>query len=396
MPSPKAGSDDRGGLKDATLAVFFTYGVSLRTWAEKGLLSREMALYIKLARRLKRIYILTYGGPDDASFAGDLPGNITILPMRYLSSRSKLAVMAHSLLAGAVYRRELAGADILKTKQMLGAWCALAAKPMGRGRLYVRTGYTWSRIVERETTNPLKRALARAAELVVYAFSDAAVVAAEDDMQYVRERHRLRGPAECIPNFVDTELFMPSCGPRRKGSLVFVGRLNAIKNLESLIQALAGSKYSLTLVGTGEMEGSLRELADRLGVSVRFAGAIANDRLPNVYNAHEAFVLVSHYDGMPKTLIEAMACGLPVIGTKVPNIRDMIDDGKTGVLCGTDSASIRAAVDRVMGDAPLRERLGREARKTAVSLYSLDAVVERELALYRTVLGRSVKKTLTS
>jgi glycosyltransferase involved in cell wall biosynthesis len=93
------------------------------------------------------------------------------------------------------------------------------------------------------------------------------------------------------------------------------------------------------------------------------------------------FILPSHFEGHPKTLIEAMACGLPVIGADTPGINNLIRHGETGFLCGTEPEQIREAIVSVLGDAGLRQRLGRNARDEAMATFSLDAIVQKELAV---------------
>jgi glycosyltransferase involved in cell wall biosynthesis len=81
-----------------------------------------------------------------------------------------------------------------------------------------------------------------------------------------------------------------------------------------------------------------------------------------------------------------MACGLPVIGADSPGIRELICHGETGWLCGTDSASIRTAIQLLLADAALRQRLGRNARRFVEENFTLDRIVEMELALLREVV----------
>jgi glycosyltransferase involved in cell wall biosynthesis len=83
-----------------------------------------------------------------------------------------------------------------------------------------------------------------------------------------------------------------------------------------------------------------------------------------------------------------MSCGLPVIGTDSPGIKELIDHGVNGYLCGTDSESIENAIEELISRPKLRKKLGRNARQFTVENFSLDRIVEMELELYREILER--------
>lgn len=100
------------------------------------------------------------------------------------------------------------------------------------------------------------------------------------------------------------------------------------------------------------------------------------------------FILPSHYEGHPKTLIEAMACGKATIGGRSPGIREIIQHEKNGWLCETDPDSIRAAIQHLVQHPELRDVLGKNARQFAVENYALDPLAERE---YRLLLKASQK-----
>jgi glycosyltransferase involved in cell wall biosynthesis len=114
---------------------------------------------------------------------------------------------------------------------------------------------------------------------------------------------------------------------------------------------------------------------------VNFLGNIPNHELPDFLNPHELFILPSFYENMPKTLLEAMACGLPVIGTNVKGINEVIKHGKNGILCSTNANSIREAILTLMKDEELKRNLGENARRTIVENYDLDKLIKRELEL---------------
>jgi glycosyltransferase involved in cell wall biosynthesis len=103
-------------------------------------------------------------------------------------------------------------------------------------------------------------------------------------------------------------------------------------------------------------------------------------------NRSEVFILPSLYEGSPKALLEAMACGLPVIGTNVTGIKEVIADGENGLLCNTDSESIRDAIIRLLASGDMRRRLGSNARAQIESNYSMEKILEKEIAVHSTVL----------
>jgi len=99
------------------------------------------------------------------------------------------------------------------------------------------------------------------------------------------------------------------------------------------------------------------------------------------------FVLPSQYEGTPKALLEAMACGLAVVGTNVPGIRELIQDGVNGLLCEPDVKAISEAIARLLNDAELRARLGRAARRFVEERYAQSKVVETEARLLTTLMA---------
>ena len=95
----------------------------------------------------------------------------------------------------------------------------------------------------------------------------------------------------------------------------------------------------------------------------------------------------SHIEHHPKALLEAMACGLPVIGAEVDGIRELIQHRQTGYLCGTSPESIRTAVQDVLADKALRARMGRNAREFVVENFALERVLEMEMGVLQKVLS---------
>jgi len=373
-------------LRDKTLALFFTTAVSLKMWHEIGMIDREVAIYNELSKHFKHIYFLTYGGEEDLSFKDYLADNITILPRKYLPGSIWYSPL-YSLLVPFIYFKIFRKVDILKTNQMSGSWAAVLAKIIYRKRLLVRTGYMLSIHFNKRNPKSRKLWLMKAIERLAYQSADGIITTSRTNFDYVTRNYHPRGVHALIPNYVETDRFKPLPVSKQKGSICFVGRLTEQKNLFVLLEALSGLPYNLSLIGSGEQEEELKRFATQNRVRVNFLGNVPNQKLPEILNEHELFVLPSLWEGMPKTLLEAMACGLPVVGTNIDGTRDVIEHGENGMLCETDARSIREAITMVMEDEALRQKLGRGARQTIEEGFSLKKLVAQELSLLAQLSG---------
>ena len=363
-------------LRDKALAVFFTTGVSLKTWREIGMIDREVALYNELSRYFGRIYFFTYGGDEDLEFRSYLADNIKIVPKKCISNN-----LLYSLLIPFIHRKILKNVDILKTNQMMGAWSAVLAKLIYRKRLVVRTGYMLSIHFAKRNPKSKRKWLMKSIERVAYKLANAIITTSQANFEYVERNYHPHRSHLLLPNYVETDIFKPMDVAKRKGSICFVGRLTQQKNLFALLEALEGLPYTLSLIGSGEQGEQVKEFAREKQVKANFLGNVPNHELPEILNQHELFILPSLWEGMPKTLLEAMSCGLPAIGTKIDGIREVIKHGENGILCDTDSGSLRQAITSLMEKEELKVRLGESARRTIVDSYSLDSLVEKELKL---------------
>jgi glycosyltransferase involved in cell wall biosynthesis len=190
----------------------------------------------------------------------------------------------------------------------------------------------------------IRRAIAanlRACSHLICVCSDLKAVAMELGMEPAR--------VSVIGNGVDTAKFRPQdqaaarakLGLPAAGRIVLsVGHLVERKGFHLLLRAFAGLKkrgdLRLAIVGDGEMRAALHKLAAELGISDRclFPGAIGNDALPDWYAAADYFVLASSREGWPNAVCEALACGLPVVATKVWGIPEIVTGPHLGVLAG--------------------------------------------------------------
>lgn len=170
-------------------------------------------------------------------------------------------------------------------------------------------------------------------------------------------------------------------GPLR---LLCVGRLTPEKGQPLLLDAVGqlrdrGLDVRLTMVGDGPAEGALRRQVQRLDLAdaVEFTGSIGQDRLPEVYRAHDVFVLPSFQEGLPVVLMEAMASGLPVVTTAIAGIPELVVDGSHGRLvpAGEAGALTDALLDLAQDDHR-RGDMGAAARRQVMRLHHPDVTAD--------------------
>src|SRR2546422_2513917 len=191
-----------------------------------------------------------------------------------------------------------------------------------------------------------------------------------------------------IPCGVDTALFAPGDPTAARVALalqphpvlLWVGRIAPIKGLDTLLDAIArlraaGTALSLLIVG-GEAdeprnghEVALRERLERLGLGTagRFVGPLPQDVLPTYYVAAAVTLLPSFYEAFGMVALEAMACGSPVVASRVGGLQTTVRDGETGLLVAEgDPCALAETITRVLADGALHWRLGREGRRWAM------------------------------
>jgi glycosyltransferase involved in cell wall biosynthesis len=174
--------------------------------------------------------------------------------------------------------------------------------------------------------------------------------------------------------------------------LLTVGGLRKVKGHIFLFNALKmlkekGLKFKLMVVGKGSERRKLeKEIIERdLGSEVALIGE--REDISELLAASDAFVLASLWEGLPNTLLEAMAAGLPVIATCVGGIPEVVDDNKTGLLVEPkDSDTLAEAIGRIIEGSELRERLAQNARDYAIKNFDIKKTVSDTEKLYEELL----------
>jgi glycosyltransferase involved in cell wall biosynthesis len=180
--------------------------------------------------------------------------------------------------------------------------------------------------------------------------------------------------------------------PGRK-VLTFSGRLVQRKRVDILLSAVSRilqqrQDIQVLILGQGELMESLKLRSESLGLCrhVRFLGFAQN--ILDYLHATDIFLFTSDTEGMPNSLLEAMACRLPVIATRIGGTVEVIQDNENGLIVPPgDDAEIARAILRLLDDNALCKRLAENAFRTIQERFSIDSVASKYIALYRRILN---------
>ena len=219
----------------------------------------------------------------------------------------------------------------------------------------------------------------------------------------VREELMARGlPVrrfEVVPNGIDLDTFKPGEDwPRDRGYVLFVGRLVAQKGVDLLLRAFGAllqrcPESRLVVVGDGELELYLNRLTRFLGFPdrVSFAGWRTGADLVELYQDAQVVVIPSFYEPFGIVALEAMACGRPVIASRVGGLQEIVTDGVEGCLFEVgDYLGLASRLARLILDPELSARMGAAARRRAAA-FSWSGVAGDTLRLYRELAGQPVE-----
>ncbi len=362
------------------LTLLFTRGQSLSSWDRIGMLSRETALYKKLQESGINITFITFGTKTDLSYTKNLP-DITILCNKWGFSQK-----LYEFFIPLLFFRTLFNCDVIKTNQADGSDIALRAARLWRIPMIARCGYVWSKTMEKKWGVSSSQA-ERAREIELNAFSGADHIVVTTPLMKTHFENLIPNAATkttIIPNYVATDQFKP-INKEKAFDLIFIGRISEEKNISALLAAVQQLKIKILIIGNGELKQQLHTTYGTLNGRIQWEDRVPHEQLPEKINSAKAFILPSLYEGHPKTLIEAMACGLPVIGADSTGIKEIIKHNENGILCGTKPQEIQDAITILLNDTALQQKLGKNAHSFTRSNYSLDTIAQKELTILKKI-----------
>lgn len=359
--------------QNAKLAFFLTEGNRLQDWKEAGTLERELRLYEGLREAGYETVIFSWGELEP-----EVPFRVVPMGRSLAWAKGPLRALGWLLLPF-LYWSELKQCTVIKSNQVWGAWIPAWCSLWVRRPFLFRCGYEALRNARYANESLLLRAILRSLSFFAYRMAWRIHVASPEDRDFIAETHGagLLNRIHLHPNWVDPDLFSPiSAKPER--ALLFVGRLSEEKNLPPLIEACDRVGLPLHIVGDGPLRADLEAISE--GKDVTFMGRRPNAEVGELLPRYAIYGLVSHYEGTPKTLLEAMSCGVACMGTRVAGIGCLLEDGVNGRLCGLDADSMSGVLQSMLDDPESLVQMGKAAREMILRDYTFDALLAKEVS----------------
>jgi len=219
--------------------------------------------------------------------------------------------------------------------------------------------------------------------------SDTVFCYTNEDRRRLQERG-ITAHIEVVHNGIDTSRFTPQ-GEAHEGiigdpALLFVGRLVEGKRPDDALAAFASvhdvyPEAGLNFCGTGPLLTDLKQQAERLDVddAVQFLGHVAYNAMPGVYRGGDLLILPSRSEGLPRTILEALATGCPVVTSDLPQLKPIVNKAGETVAVG-DTEALAASLRELLDDESRRQRLGDRGREHVVECYAWEETVEQTTA----------------
>jgi len=246
-----------------------------------------------------------------------------------------------------------------------------------------------SKISARYVSFPLELKLIKSSKVIT--------TVTESVAQELRDNYLDVGSINVVYNGVDEKYFYPrkEKSENKTKYALFVGRIDREKGLFDLVECgrylfKDRSDINFVIAGKGRDLKKLKNKTKNFGFKDKFIflGQVEKDSLVKLYQNATLFVFPSYHEGLPSVVLEAMSCGLPILATDVRGNRDLITNGKNGILVPPrEPKKLSDEINRLLDDAKLRDYLGKNERETIVEKYSWDITTDNMLKCYESLLG---------
>lgn len=360
------------------LGMFLAVGDSFSNMEKRGQDVRFKKFYInQFSNNFENIYIFSYA---DEKVSG-LPKNVIIVPNKY-----RLHRFIYSLLLPFLNTAIIKKCDIFRAYHLFGTPPAILGRIFFKKEFVFNYAYNYRKfaILEKKFFQSFLFLLLHPLAVM---FASKIFVGITSLLDKIPKDKQI-----LLPNGVDVKFFSPVIRRKNRVPLVLsVGRLERQKNFQNLIKSMENLDAELKIVGSGPLKEELLGIAQNKSVNLKITEKVENTKMPKIYNGADIFVLSSLIEGSPKVLLEAMACGLPVVATYVEGTEDVIIDGRNALASKPTAGDLHVKIVLLLKHPNTASKISREARKTIIENFNLDTLLKKEIREIKNLSSKKIK-----
>ncbi len=376
------------------IGLCMTNNISLKDWQNNGQIYREKLYFKKFLKNGYKINLITFGNNKDLNIVNS---KIKIIPLYCNIRKYKNKILNFFLNYWRLnfFRRLIEEIDLLKTNQLSSSILAILICIIYKKKILLRIGYEPLMNYKTMLTNKYLRNTTTKKNfyqlklfflgLISYKFSSHIICTSAKQKDFISSRFFIsKSKISIVPNWIDTKKFSPLNSQVNRNGVLFVGRLEPEKNPQILVESMQGINKKLTLIGSGSLKNEIINLAEKYNVEIEIINPVPNNELVNYYQKCSVYVIPSFYEGNPKTLLEAMACGCAVIGSDVVGIKEIINQER-GLLFN-DVSELKDSIKKLLKDKVKSRLMGNKARKYIEENNNIDKCFNKEISLISKLL----------
>lgn len=305
------------------LILLLSEGYGIKNWEKLGTLDRELKIYKDLAKKNERELVIV-------SYQKDFFDGINIMRIPFSFLHNKLIIIRQlSFVLIALFK--IKTTDIIITNQIHnGGWLAVLVKMFVGCKVVARCGYVFGEQMEYLKMKGFSYSRRRFLEKISMKYSNIIFCPTIELKEWINSKYGLtKSKIKVIPNFVDVNNFSKNRNIVKNFDVIYIGRIYDEKRVHLVINLVEKFKLKTCIIGIGRKD-SILEL--RKNNNITYIPRVSNKNLNEYLSKSKYFVTGSSWEGHPKAILEAMACGLICMAPNVNGINNLIIDGESGIL----------------------------------------------------------------
>lgn len=360
------------------IALFFTYGYSLKTWLDSGTLQKELSYYVELNKKFGyKFKIFTYGDSSDLKIKLD-NSIFEVFPiyLKFKKIKSKQINYLYSLFIPFAIRNELDDIVLIKQNQLQGSWVTIILKILTKKPLFTRTGYDVFKFSVHRKDFVLKRIFYYFLTQVALLVSNVYSVTSKTEEDFLKKYFIKTNKLVLLPNFIKKNSH-PDILSRELNKILCVGRLEEQKNYPLIFKTFLNSDFTIDIAGTGQERNNLEILSNKLCIDVNFLGQVENTELEFLYEQYSFFVSLSKFEGNPKSVLEAMSKGCVVFLSNIKNHIELVENEKNGFIVN-NNFDVVEKIKSLLNNKDDMKKVSKNAYSSVLTNNLLEDLVSKE------------------